>query len=118
MRSREVFERHILKHKGVPLPTISCDICGLKMTDHGGLKRHKETQHPEGGKKDYPCHLCTKISPTIKAHKRHVQYKHELGYNFKCNICDKAFKRSCALTVNLSRLFNITLSFTLFPLFF
>ncbi|XP_013102876.2 transcription factor grauzone [Stomoxys calcitrans] len=102
MRGKDVFERHILKHKGVPLPTISCDVCGLKVTNQRGLKRHKESQHPEGGRQQYPCHLCSQVSPTHKAHKKHVKDKHELGYDFKCTMCEKAYKRSSTLKEHMA----------------
>ncbi|XP_075166580.1 transcription factor grauzone-like [Haematobia irritans] len=102
MRGKDVLERHILKHQGVPLPTISCDVCGLKVTNQRGLKRHKESQHPEGGKQQYPCHLCSQISPTLKAQKKHIKDKHELGYDFKCTLCDKAYKRSSTLKEHMA----------------
>ncbi|XP_073845574.1 uncharacterized protein isoform X2 [Musca autumnalis] len=100
--SKEVFERHQLKHKGITRPTVTCNICGLKMTDPYYLKRHIATQHPEDGKKEFPCHLCSKISPTLKSLKRHIVYKHETGYDFKCTICDKAFKRPHTLKEHMS----------------
>lgn len=101
MRGKDVFERHMLKHKGVDVPTIACDVCGLKVTGQRGLKRHKDSQHPEGGKRDFPCHMCSHISPTLKAFKKHVKDKHELGYDFKCTLCEKAFKRASSLKVRV-----------------
>lgn len=95
------FERHMLEHTGGPQPTADCDICGFKAMDKTLLKRHKDSQHPAGGRQEYKCHLCPKVSPTLRAHKIHVQYKHELGYDFKCTMCDKAFKRSHSLKVSL-----------------
>uniref|UniRef100_A0A1I8Q2B9 C2H2-type domain-containing protein n=1 Tax=Stomoxys calcitrans TaxID=35570 RepID=A0A1I8Q2B9_STOCA len=102
MRSRELLKRHILKHQGLEAPQFSCDICGLKMADANSVKRHKANQHPVGGKQEYRCDICLKISPNLMAHKRHVQYKHETGYNFQCTLCDKAFKRSCSLKEHMA----------------
>lgn len=99
IRCKDVFERHMLEHEGKPAPTISCDICGLLLTGKRGLKRHKDMIHPVGGQLEHTCSICAKVSPNLKAHKRHVQYKHELGYDHKCTICEKAFKRAQALTV-------------------
>ncbi|XP_005189139.3 transcription factor grauzone [Musca domestica] len=102
MRRKDVFERHMMKHIGVPIPTIACDVCGLKVTGQIGLKRHKESQHPEGGKQQFPCYICSKISPTLRAHKKHVKDKHELGFDFKCTLCEKAYKRASTLKEHMA----------------
>ncbi|XP_065369919.1 transcription factor grauzone-like [Calliphora vicina] len=91
------YKIHMNKHEGIPQPIISCDICGLRVTRERGLKRHKETQHPVGGKTEHPCPICPKISPTLKALRKHINTMHEKGYDHKCNICEKAFKRAEAL---------------------
>ncbi|XP_073812606.1 zinc finger autosomal protein-like [Musca autumnalis] len=93
LRSKEVLERHLLKHKGAPLPSVTCDICGRAFTNKYGLKVHKDAQHPKGGKRQFTCDICSKISPTIRSHRSHVKNTHVLGYNFKCTLCEKAFKR-------------------------
>lgn len=88
------------KHEGIPLPLINCDVCGLRLTSQRGLKAHKATQHPVGGKQDHPCAFCEKISPTSRALKKHVLTMHEKGRDHKCNLCDKAFRRADKLKVN------------------
>ena len=87
------------KHEGIPAPEISCDICGLRLCSERGLKLHKDSQHPVGGKQDYPCPKCPKVSPTPMALKKHINTMHEKGYDHKCTICAKAFKRPDALRV-------------------
>lgn len=83
--------------------TMNCDICGLRLTDRRGLRRHKNSQHPVGGKKEYACHLCTKVSSNPEALKTHIRLTHSQSYNHKCAMCNKAFKRSNALRVNIGR---------------
>ena len=87
------------KHEGIPPPELNCDICGLRLTSERGLKLHKENQHPVGGKQEWPCPICPKISPTAMALKKHIYLMHEKGYDHKCTICEKAFKRSDHLKV-------------------
>ncbi|XP_061402524.1 transcription factor grauzone-like [Musca vetustissima] len=102
LSGKDALERHQLKHKGAERPTVACNICGLKMIDPSYLKRHIATQHPEDGKKEFKCHLCPKVSPTLKSLKRHIVFKHETGYDFKCSICDKAFKKSSTLKEHMA----------------
>ncbi|XP_037824139.1 zinc finger protein 208-like [Lucilia sericata] len=102
IRCKEVFERHMLQHEGKPLPTVSCDVCGLLLANKHSLKQHKLMVHPEGGKKEFTCPVCAKISPNLKAHKKHVQYNHEWGYDHKCTMCEKAFKTAHTLTEHMA----------------
>lgn len=100
IRSKDVFERHMLQHEGKTVPTVNCNVCGLILIDKKALKRHKDMIHPEGGQQEYTCSICSKISPNLRAHKRHIQYKHVMGCDHKCTICDKAFKKAQTLRVN------------------
>ncbi|XP_065367654.1 transcription factor grauzone-like isoform X2 [Calliphora vicina] len=99
LSSTDDLERHMLDHEGKPAPTFSCDICGLILTSMKGLKRHKNTIHPVGGHQEYTCSICSKISPNVMAHKRHVKFSHVMGYDHKCKICEKAFKKARTLKV-------------------
>ncbi|XP_075168200.1 transcription factor grauzone-like isoform X2 [Haematobia irritans] len=102
-------ERHLLKHRGTPLPPISCDVCGLKVTTQKGLRKHKASQHPKDGRKAFQCSLCPKISPTIGALKKHIKDIHKSGYNFKCTFCHKAYKRHEALKEHMANHTDIIL---------
>ncbi|TMW45842.1 hypothetical protein DOY81_009083, partial [Sarcophaga bullata] len=97
------YKVHMNKHEGIPAPDISCDVCGLRLASERGLKRHKESQHPVGGKKEHPCPICPKVSPTVKALKKHINTMHEKGLDHKCTICEKAFKRADGLRVRISQ---------------
>ncbi|XP_075168097.1 transcription factor grauzone-like [Haematobia irritans] len=103
------FKRHMEKHDSVseiksstPTTTVKCDECGLILAGPLNLKRHRDLQHPVGGKRDYTCHICRKISPNLRALKKHIRCTHEMGYNYKCNLCEKAFKRSDNLKAHMS----------------
>ncbi|XP_005189348.2 transcription factor grauzone isoform X1 [Musca domestica] len=90
----QYFKRHMEKHDGiVQVKTATCDICGLILTNHQTLKLHKEEKHPPE-KREYNCHICSKVSPNLRALKKHIHETHEMGYRFKCTICEKEFKRS------------------------
>ncbi|XP_013114683.2 transcription factor grauzone [Stomoxys calcitrans] len=102
IRSRDVFERHMLTHKGLTLSTYSCDICGYRVTGKSALRRHKMSKHPLGGVVEYKCHLCPKIMNSLMTLRRHVRYKHETGRNFKCTMCRKDFKRRSSLREHMA----------------
>lgn len=93
------YKAHMNKHEGIPPPVINCDVCGLRLSCERSLRLHKETQHPVGGKKDHPCPVCHKISPTARALKKHIITMHEKGCDHKCTMCDKAFRRPETLRV-------------------
>ncbi|XP_037824142.1 transcription factor grauzone-like [Lucilia sericata] len=101
LRCSSAFTSHMQKHEA-KTTTISCDVCGLLLANKVGLKRHKNSQHPEGGKKDHKCQICLKISPTLRALKAHIQRTHELGYNYKCSLCEKAFKQPAVLKAHMA----------------
>ncbi|XP_073823765.1 uncharacterized protein [Musca autumnalis] len=88
------FKKHMEKHEGiVPVKTAKCDICGLILTSQHTLKLHKELKHPPE-RKEYNCHVCAKVSPNMRALKKHIYETHEMTYRFKCTICEKEFKRA------------------------
>ncbi|XP_065368122.1 transcription factor grauzone-like [Calliphora vicina] len=96
------YKIHMDKHEGIPQPIISCDVCGLRLTSDRGLKRHKENQHPVGGKQEHHCPICPKISPTLKALRKHINTMHKKGIEHKCTICGKAFKRAEVLREHMA----------------
>ncbi|KAM7343698.1 uncharacterized protein ACRADG_010648 isoform 2-T4 [Cochliomyia hominivorax] len=101
IRCPTAFASHMETHELKTTP-LSCDVCGLLLANKMGLKRHKNSQHPEGGKKEHKCHICSKISPTLRALKSHIQRAHEMGYDYKCTLCEKAFKRPAVLKEHMA----------------
>uniref|UniRef100_A0A1I8P7I8 C2H2-type domain-containing protein n=1 Tax=Stomoxys calcitrans TaxID=35570 RepID=A0A1I8P7I8_STOCA len=82
---------HMERHADI---TATCDECGLIVTNKRCLTLHKKRQHPVDGKRDYNCHICSKVSPTLNALRKHIREVHEADYKFTCTICGKGFKRS------------------------
>ncbi|KAM7345293.1 uncharacterized protein ACRADG_011658 [Cochliomyia hominivorax] len=93
------YKSHMRKHEHDP---VKCPVCGLRLKNQHCLKRHLKVQHPEGGKKPYPCSLCKHVAYTAKTLRNHVYYMHEKSYDHKCTICEKAFKTSKALREHLA----------------
>uniref|UniRef100_A0A1I8Q6K9 C2H2-type domain-containing protein n=1 Tax=Stomoxys calcitrans TaxID=35570 RepID=A0A1I8Q6K9_STOCA len=85
------FKTHMERHAGI---SVKCDECGLILANKRCLTLHKQRKHPVDGKRDYNCHICSRVSPTLKALKKHIHEVHETDYKFTCTICGKGFKRS------------------------
>lgn len=98
LRTSTEYKAHMNKHEGLAA-NLNCDICGLRLTSERGLKVHKDTQHPVGGKQEHKCPICSKVSPTLRALKKHVSTMHEKGCEYKCSLCEKAFRRPEGLKV-------------------
>lgn len=96
---KDALKRHQIQHQGNLRAPVNCNICGLKVIDKNYLKRHTALQQPVGGKKEFKCHSCSRVSTSLKALKRHIVYIHKTSHDFKCTICGKAFKRSVSLKV-------------------
>ena len=71
-----------------------CQICGKRFADSCDLRKHVKGFH-EG--KMAECKICGKL---LRYHsiKNHVKLVHEKIYNYKCDICGKAFGESKTLS--------------------
>ncbi|XP_075168678.1 uncharacterized protein LOC142240823 [Haematobia irritans] len=104
LRTREIFDRHMITHKGEETFRIICDICGYKVACKSSLRRHKRIKHPEASNIsiEYKCDLCPRISDSLSSLRRHVRYKHETERKFKCSICPKGFKKRSTLREHMA----------------
>lgn len=100
IRGREAFRLHQQEHAGVPKTLVECGLCGLKLTNKYGLSRHMKTVHSEENAMPQICTICSKVSPTVTAHRTHMNYVHNLERKHACPMCDKAFKRAKGLQVS------------------
>ncbi|XP_058986083.1 transcription factor grauzone isoform X3 [Musca domestica] len=97
------FNRHMEKHEGIGrVKRSKCDICGLMLISRHSLKLHKEAKHPTE-RREYNCHICSKVCTNMRAVKRHIYETHKLDYRFKCTICEKEFKRADHFKCHMAR---------------
>nr|XP_036229943.1 transcription factor grauzone-like [Bactrocera oleae] len=93
MKGRDALERHQAEHAGVSRKLLKCDLCDTTLTTKHGLVRHMKTRHTEEYQTPQVCPMCSKVSPSLQAHRNHIWYMHSLQRKHVCKLCDKAFKR-------------------------
>ncbi|XP_036331003.1 transcription factor grauzone-like [Rhagoletis pomonella] len=93
IKGRDAFERHQAEHAGIERKLIKCDMCDAALTTKYGLARHIKTMHTEEYQTPQVCPICSKVSPTLQAHRNHIKFMHSLQRKHVCKLCDKGFKR-------------------------
>lgn len=87
---------HLQNHSDVKTP-IFCDSCGKSFKNERGMLRHKEWVH-HNQSQPFQCPKCPRISPNRNALSRHISTMHNSKV-YKCQMCDREFKRTVALKV-------------------
>ncbi|XP_037941601.1 zinc finger protein 260-like [Teleopsis dalmanni] len=101
IRGNEALRQHMETHSGKTAP-IQCNECGMTLTTKYGLIRHKKVMHSEENQIPKTCEICSKVSPSVFAHERHMRYMHKTERKFACTLCDKAFKTSFTLREHMT----------------
>lgn len=88
------------EHSEVKPEPQQCTICNTWYRNLAGLKTHIKNMH-HNIETEHRCTICNKVSTTHRALKRHIYLNHKCEKRFKCNMCDKAFKRGQDLRVSV-----------------
>ena len=67
-----------------------CPVCGKRFRDTDKMNHHFEIHHSK--EKTIACTSCSKMFPGILALKRHISTVHSSS-RFKCNLCEKSYKK-------------------------
>ncbi|XP_017483366.1 PREDICTED: transcription factor grauzone-like [Rhagoletis zephyria] len=92
LNGKQAFRWHQEEHAGVSRSLIKCTLCNTELKTKYGLARHMKTMHTEEYQTPQACPICFKVSPTLRAHKSHIEYMHSAEKKHVCKLCDKAFK--------------------------
>ena len=84
-------KRHSQVHTGEK--PYECDVCGWKFTQAGGLKRHMRTHT---GEKPYACDVCNKGFAELYHLNVHLR-SHTGEKPFVCQVCGKAYTQNFIL---------------------
>ncbi|XP_037945421.1 zinc finger protein 729-like [Teleopsis dalmanni] len=97
-------KHHQMKHSDEPVPMPEpkqCPICHAWLKNAPGLRKHILGMHDTSGV-EHRCPICSKVSSNAQALKRHIFFNHKCERKYKCNMCEKAFKRPTNLKEHIS----------------
>lgn len=98
IKDKKAFEKHVRAHFEESGPRVKCTYpnCGRWLKDEDNLKSHMQLHNLAG--KTYKCSECDKQCPNRRALTNHRRYAHSSS-NFRCEECDKTFKKAISLRV-------------------
>lgn len=90
-------------HSEKKLPKAQCQECGAWLKHEMALYSHINLHHKKNNDKKYICDICGKESPNNPALYTHKKKVHFMDKNFKCHMCDSAFKYEKTLKEHIAR---------------
>lgn len=93
-KTKQGFQEHLAAHTDTEATRVQCNYCRAWLKNRSSLNKHIKTHTDQPQK----CEICNKMKPNRAALNHHKRTVHSAPIH-QCNICDKTFKRSLALTV-------------------
>lgn len=93
-KKQRSYELHFMVEHTNSVQKVQCELCGIWLKHEEMLRQHK-MRHRETVQ---TCPICGRQSKNRKSLASHLKRVHTEAL-FKCNVCEKSFKRQLALKV-------------------
>lgn len=109
-----LYDEHVRSHF-IPLPRVSCDVCGKSYNFISGLNRHRRQEHQELiaaentnrlPKYKYFCDLCSKTFAEGTYFRMHVA-SHRENKKYLCHECGKSYSMKVILKYHIRNVHDV-----------